>query len=366
MLRSGLLKWCLFGAALVGCAKGNTDGASEAGALDAEQATLVAALAANEDGNDEAWTSASGSEPFLVESCGFELIAQRVMERFDTDSSGALESEELTAITDELGDPRERLELLMSLYDTDDSGELESTELATIQTDLEARCEARRERLLETFDADGDGTLSDTELTAARDALRGRFARRHAARVDEFDGNGDGQLGPLERRRAGASIRNRVAGRRAAIAEELAAPRRAGRRSATLRPPRRDSCRGRGRGNADSTARALALAEMGDPLRERIGAARIQRRPPQLGCQPGHPAFERRIHLQPIALPDGEDATPHHAPQRCRLETDGVRNEQGPLQHRPELLEHLDHRLAPRRAGRRIALNHGDQPTPAG
>jgi Ca2+-binding EF-hand superfamily protein len=221
MLRSGLLTWCLVGALLAGCSRGDAEGGSETAALDAEQATLVAALAANEDGSDEAWTSASGSEPFLVESCGFELIAQRVMERFDTDSNGALESDELTALSDELGDPAERLDLLLSLYDADGSGELEATELATIQADLEARCEVRRERLLDNFDADGDGTLSDTELAAARDALRERFARRHAARVDEFDGNGDGQLGPLERRRAGASIRQRVAGRRAAIADRF-------------------------------------------------------------------------------------------------------------------------------------------------
>jgi hypothetical protein len=67
-----------------GCANGDEDGGKNEAALDTEQATLVAAFAAKEDGNDEAWTSASGSEPFLVESCGFELIAQRVMHRFDT------------------------------------------------------------------------------------------------------------------------------------------------------------------------------------------------------------------------------------------------------------------------------------------
>ena len=55
---------------------------------------LVAALAANEDGSDEAWTSASGTEPFLVESCGFDVIVQRAVERFDADGSGDLDADE--------------------------------------------------------------------------------------------------------------------------------------------------------------------------------------------------------------------------------------------------------------------------------
>lgn len=221
MSRTGLLQWCLIGAALAACADSTNDGTSEAAPLDAEQATLIAALAANEDGSDEAWTSASGTEPFLVEGCGFELIAERVMERFDTNSDSVLDADELTALSDELGDPYERLDLLMSLYDADESGDLEASERETLQGDLEARCEARRERLLERFDADGDGALSEAERETAVEALRERFSRRHAARVDEFDRNGDGRLGPLERRGAGTSIRGRVAGRRAAIADEF-------------------------------------------------------------------------------------------------------------------------------------------------
>jgi Ca2+-binding EF-hand superfamily protein len=221
MSRTGLLQWCLIGAALSACADSGNGGMNEAATLDAEQATLIAALAANEDGSDEAWTSASGTEPFIVEGCGFDVIAERVMERFDTNSDGVLSADELSALSDELGDPFERLELLMSLYDADASGDLEAGERETLQADLEARCEVRRERLLERFDADGDGTLSEDEREAARDALRERFSRRHAARVDEFDRNEDGLLGPLERRSAGASIRRRVADRRAAISDEF-------------------------------------------------------------------------------------------------------------------------------------------------
>jgi Ca2+-binding EF-hand superfamily protein len=213
--------WSLVGFAIVACARSEGDGDTASTALDAEQATLVAALAANEDGSDEAWTSASGSEPFLVEGCGFGLIAQRVLERYDTNTNGELDTDELNAIADEFGDPGERLELLLSGYDTDDSGDLDAAERDLLVADIEARCETRRTRLLEAFDADGDGTLDEAEREAARLALRERFAGRHAARVGEFDRDADGRLGPLERRSAGASVRRRVADRREEITESF-------------------------------------------------------------------------------------------------------------------------------------------------
>lgn len=205
--------------ALVGC--GANDAEDSSTALDEQQATLVAALAANEDGSDEAWTSAAGSEPFLVESCGFGAIVARVIERFDTDGSGDLGEEERAALVDEFGDPTERFALLVSLYDADGSGALEASELDAVKADIQTRCESRREALLERFDADGDGTLDADEREAARAALRERFAERHAARVERFDGNGDGRLGPLERRRAGGVVRDRLADRREAIADEF-------------------------------------------------------------------------------------------------------------------------------------------------
>lgn len=206
--------------ALAGCARSNDDDASGT-ALDAQQATLVAALAANEDGSDEAWTSAAGDAPFLVEGCGFGAIVARVVERFDTDASGDLSEQELAALADEFGDPSERFALLVSLYDTDGSGTLEASELEAVQTDIETRCENRRAALIERFDANGDGTLDADEREAARAALVERFAERHAARVDRFDRNGDGRLGPIERRRAGGVLRDRLADRRAAIADEF-------------------------------------------------------------------------------------------------------------------------------------------------
>jgi Ca2+-binding EF-hand superfamily protein len=206
--------------ALTGCGRSNEADDGDT-ALDEQQSTLVAALAANEDGSDEAWTSAAGSEPFLVEGCGFGAIVARVIERFDADGSGDLSEEERAALVDEFGDPAERFELLVSLYDTDASGALEASELDVVKADLEARCESRREAVLERFDANGDGTLDADEREAAHDALRERFAERHAARVERFDRNGDGQLGPLERRRAGGVIRDRLADRREAIADEF-------------------------------------------------------------------------------------------------------------------------------------------------
>lgn len=206
--------------ALVACARSN-DGDDGATALDEQEATLVAALAANEDGSDEAWTSAAGNEPFLVEGCGFGAIVARVIERFDSDGSGDLGEEERAALADEFGDPSERFELLVSAYDSDGSGALEASELDRVKADLEARCENRRAELLERFDVNGDGSLDEGEREAAREALHERFAARHAARLERFDRNGDGRLGPLERRRAGGVLRDRLAERREAIIDEF-------------------------------------------------------------------------------------------------------------------------------------------------
>jgi Ca2+-binding EF-hand superfamily protein len=218
ILKVGLLSALVMVSALPGCSGSNEETGA---ALDTEQATLVAALAANEDGSDAAWTSASGSEPFVVESCGFNAITAQVLARFDADGSGDLGDDERAAIAEEFGDPADRLAILMSVYDSDGSGSLEAGELAVIKTDLEARCETRREALLEEFDANADGTLDETERAAAKDALRERFAERHAERVGQFDRDGDGRLGPLERRGAGRGVRERLEDRRAALAEEF-------------------------------------------------------------------------------------------------------------------------------------------------
>lgn len=203
----------------VGCGQSKDEGSSAA--IDEEQATLIAALAANEDGSDEAWTSAAGSEPFVVEACGFGAIVSRVVERFDVDASGDLNEEERAALVEEFGDPAQRFELLVSVYDADGSGSLETSELDAVKADLQTRCENRRSALLERFDTNGDGTLDQDERAAAGAALGQRFAERHAARVDQFDRNGDGRLGPLERRGAGRAIRDRLADRRAELADEF-------------------------------------------------------------------------------------------------------------------------------------------------
>jgi Ca2+-binding EF-hand superfamily protein len=217
-LKLGLLSALVMVSALPACSSSTEEPAST---LDAEQATLSAALAATEDGSDAAWTSASGSEPFLIESCGFNAITAQVLARFDTDGDGDLSADERAVIAEEFGDPADRLAILMSVYDSDGSGSLEAAELAVIETDLEARCETRRQALLERFDANSDGTLDETERAAAKAALRERFAARHSERVTEFDRNGDGRLGALERRRAGQGVRERLGDRRDALAAEF-------------------------------------------------------------------------------------------------------------------------------------------------
>ena len=128
---------------MVGCGQSDSAGGTSS---DEEQATLVAALAANDDGSDDAWTSVG--EPFLVPGCGFGTIVSSVVERFDADGSGDLDEDERAALADEFGDPSERFDLLVSIYDTDGSGGLEASELDTVKADIEARCESRREALL--------------------------------------------------------------------------------------------------------------------------------------------------------------------------------------------------------------------------
>lgn len=201
------------------------------GAAATDEAVLVAALTANDDGSDAAWASTAGGEPLLVEGCGFGNIVARVVERFDADGSGDLNADERAVLVDELGDPGERFELLVSIYDTDGSGELTADELDALEADIETRCESRRQALLERFDADGDGALDADERDAARAALRDRIL----ARVGGFGrggfgpggpgrgdglGRGDG-FGPPGRAGFGAGIRERLADRRAAITEEF-------------------------------------------------------------------------------------------------------------------------------------------------
>lgn len=195
------------------------------GAAATDEAVLVAALTANDDGSDAAWASTAGGEPLLVEGCGFGNIVARVVERFDADGSGDLNADERAVLVDELGDPGERFELLVSIYDTDGSGELTADELDALEADIETRCESRRQALLERFDADGDGTLDDEELEAARDALRERLAARVGRGIGRGIGRGDG-IGAAGRPGGrgigiGIGIGERLAERRAAIAEEF-------------------------------------------------------------------------------------------------------------------------------------------------
>ena len=191
-----------------------SDSGHDSPGIDTDQATLVAALAANEDGSDEAWTTASGTEPFLVRSCGFDAIVAAVIERFDADGSGDLNDEERTALVDEFGDPTARIELLTSVYDTDGDGSLEASELDALKADLEERCANRLDQLVDRFDTNGDGALDADEQAAAEDALRDRFSRNHARRIGQFDGDGDGRLGRPEQRRAGRGLRDRFEDRR--------------------------------------------------------------------------------------------------------------------------------------------------------
>jgi EF hand domain-containing protein len=171
--------------------------------LGQDDAALVAAVAASEEGTEDA-TSPLGAEPFWVKGCGFGAIMSQVRDRFDTDGSGDLSAEERSAIATEFGAPVDRVELLLSLYDADASGALDATELGVLQSDIEARCENREAALLAQFDADGDGTLSDAERDAAREQLRARFG--HGRRGH---GEGDAGVSHDEGRHLGQSRRDR-------------------------------------------------------------------------------------------------------------------------------------------------------------
>jgi EF hand domain-containing protein len=218
--------------------------------LGQDDAALVAAVAASEDGTEDA-TSPLGAEPFWVKGCGFGAIVSQVRERFDTDGSGDLSAEERSAIATEFGDPVDRVSLLLSLYDADDSGALDATELGALQSDIEARCESREAALLAQFDSDGDGKLSDAERDAARAALRARFGhgrhrghgegdagvsdddgrafgeshrdRRERAQA-HFDADGDGQLDGREHAAFGEHLRGCVRGEHPVVPGDDAAP----------------------------------------------------------------------------------------------------------------------------------------------
>jgi EF hand domain-containing protein len=219
--------------------------------LGQDDAALVAAVAAGEDGTEDA-TSPLGAEPFWVKGCGFGAIVSQVRERFDSDGSGDLSAEERSAIATEFGDPADRVALLLSLYDADASGSLDATELGALQSDIEARCESREAALLARFDTDGDGKLSDTERDAARALLRARFGHGHSGRGHgegdagasdddgrrfgesrrdrreraeaHFDADGDGRLNGPERAELGDHLRGCVRGEHPVVPGDDAAP----------------------------------------------------------------------------------------------------------------------------------------------
>ena len=116
----------------------------------------------------------------------------------DADKDGKLSPEERGAMW--RGRLEERRADLLRKYDTNSNGELDEDEVRAITKEMTDRWTLRR------FDKDGDGRLSETESAAAEEATaqwRGRFqewSQRAKELTAKHDADGDGKLNPEERR----------------------------------------------------------------------------------------------------------------------------------------------------------------------
>jgi Ca2+-binding EF-hand superfamily protein len=123
-----------------------------------------------------------------------DRMAERVLERFDVDASGALDAEELSAMFDAA--PRRAARAGRDGLRGQGPGAQGNGKRGMGMRG--PRGAAFREGMLERFDLDADGSLSEDE----RSAMRTEMEQRRAEMVARFDADGDGVLTRGERRAA--------------------------------------------------------------------------------------------------------------------------------------------------------------------
>jgi len=96
---------------------------------------------------------------------------------------------------------------LIDRFDTNADGVIDSDELPALRAWIDERREKFQSVILERCDTDGDGELSDAEKDAAWTAPAHRLAERHESAVAQADANGDGELDAAEIQAAAAAFR---------------------------------------------------------------------------------------------------------------------------------------------------------------
>ena len=170
--------------------------------------------------------------------CSLDGIRDRLLQRFDGDASGDLDTSEEEHMNAEMfeveenavsnpseeeeasaeGDldsgesmmrcekgkkgKRAKLKKVIWLYDADESNSLDEAEKSALETDLQARCENIKAYYLANFDDNGDGQIDEDENSAIKDAKQAaREARRIAKvthRFNEIDTNDDNLISEEE------------------------------------------------------------------------------------------------------------------------------------------------------------------------
>lgn len=173
--------------------------------------------------------------------CDFSARRQEVLGRYDTNSNGKLDGEEMRRMRGDFGmgggmragmepggmSPGMRLPMrgergarhmafgrVRWAFDENGDGTLSTEERAALVDALEARCQRLYQQALERFDANGDGQLDETERQAARDAARAAHEARRQELLTRYDANGNGVLDFTERQQFRADRRAAMEARR--------------------------------------------------------------------------------------------------------------------------------------------------------
>lgn len=240
-----LLAGCL--PLMLGCGNSAGSASDDSGSAASELMEDAAFSAALSDGDGEdLGASLASFEPLLAageegvaitlevdggfaRDCSLSSFEARVLEEYDIDGDGELDSEERSALREEFGPQpvrrhrfarHHRHARLRWIYDDDDSGSLDDAEREELRGDLEERCENRQAYLLATYDADESGSLDEEEWAQAHEDLLARRAALRAALLEEFDLNDDGELDFEERRAAYLARHAAMKARRDAVIEE--------------------------------------------------------------------------------------------------------------------------------------------------
>jgi Ca2+-binding EF-hand superfamily protein len=196
------------------------------------------AFAADADVDASATEAADGAAPAPESAgdvCDFSAKRKQVLDTYDENKNGKLETGELRALKGDLGwvasvSPRfsrlgwrlrhHAFRVVRWAFDADGDRQLSTEERAALIDALEARCERLRAAVLAKYDANQDGALDAKERAAVRSDLRAKVQARYQELLTKYDTNVDGSLDATERAHIRADVLSALRARRAALVQE--------------------------------------------------------------------------------------------------------------------------------------------------